>query len=314
MRSRSRSRPSRKESSFRRSRSDDSTSSRERERKRRKSQHVFLAKNQRGKQAPGADASMFWDGFQWIPRAVGQNSQEHNATRKNRRLYCANLPTHLGLSEEMLGQQMFVQMREKGLIARDATNPVLHVWFARDKGGNYGFVEFATLEDTERALSLDGFMVLGAPIAVKRPSDYSLPVLPPGMTIGGPALPAASESKPSSRIVRFPRVFAVSDNTEADEFLDVIDDMRDLLAKTGIKAVKILMARGDIGDEPSGGWGLTAGDALFEFRDLDGADACFKAVKGRKYDGKPVKPASVDEAHWLRELLPILLEMNADVQ
>ena len=35
------------------------------------------------------------------------------------------------------------------------------MWFARDKGANYGFCEVASQEETERALQLDGMLVLG---------------------------------------------------------------------------------------------------------------------------------------------------------
>ncbi len=51
-----------------------------------------------------------------------------------------------GLTEEILGQQLFATMKERGLIAPADPNPILHVWFARERGGNYGFVELATLE------------------------------------------------------------------------------------------------------------------------------------------------------------------------
>ena len=330
-RSRSRDGDSRKRRKETRARSDDSTSSRERFKQRRKAQQQFLAKSQRkhgGVGGMGTDQSMFWDGFQWIPRGVGANSQEHNATRKNRRLYVANLPTQLGLSEEMLGQQMFVQMRERGFISRDSNNPVLHVWFARDKGGNYGFVEFATLEDTEKALTLDGMTVMGIPITIKRPSDYALPIMPAAMLVGQiPALTHSSSSdqttlaalapvehRPSSRVVRMVKILHVTDQTESDEFLDVIEDMKEGATKFGAAVNKVMMARTDILDPASGGVVLSAGDALLEFPDVDKAELCFKAMKGRKYDARPVVLASVDEQQWQTLLLPILFEMNADAE
>jgi splicing factor U2AF 65 kDa subunit len=326
-RSRSRDRDSRKRRKESRARSDDSTSSRERFRKRRKGQQQFLAKSQRKHGGLGTDQSMFWDGFQWIPRSVGANSQEHNATRKNRRLYVANLPTQLGLSEEMLGQQMFVQLRDRGLISMDSNNPVLHVWFARDKGGNYGFVEFATLEETEKALTLDGMLVMGIPITIKRPSDYALPIMPASMLASQlPALTnpsdlssllsatAPAELKPTSRIVRMIRILQATDQTESDEYLDVIQDMKDGVARFGGPVNKVLMARTDVTDPSSGALALSAGDALLEFPDFERAEQCFKAMKGRKYDSRPVTLASVDEQQWQNLLLPILFEMNGDAE
>jgi splicing factor U2AF 65 kDa subunit len=322
-RSRSRDRDSRKRRRER-ANSDDSTSSRERFRKRRKAQQQFLAKSQRkhGGGGMGTDQSMFWDGFQWIPRGVGANSQEHNATRKNRRLYIANLPTQLGLSEEMLGQQIFVQMRERGHVSMESNNPVLHVWFARDKGGNYGFVEFATLEDTEKALTLDGMHVMGIPITIKRPSDYALPIMPASMLVGQiPALGTSAdaaltgpETAPSSRIVMLVKILHASDQTESDEFLDVIEDMKEGVSKFGGIVNKVMMARTDILDPSSGGVILSCGDALLEFPDLDRAGQFVKSMKGRKYDSRPVSLTTVDEQQWQNLLLPILFEMNADAE
>merc|ERR1712190_320656 len=68
-------------------------------------------------------------------------------------------------------------------------NPVLHVWFARDKGANYGFCEVASIEETERALQLDGMLVLGVPVSIKRPNDAASPMgmvggMQPGMQMG----------------------------------------------------------------------------------------------------------------------------------
>jgi splicing factor U2AF 65 kDa subunit len=83
------------------------------------------------------------------------------------------------MTEEILGQHIFATMKERGMVPATSLNPVLHVWFAREKGGTYGFVEFATLEDTDNALTLDGFYCMGQPIIVKRPSDYTTPLMPP---------------------------------------------------------------------------------------------------------------------------------------
>ncbi len=308
---RSRSRERRERKSTRRARSDDSTSSRERERRRRKAQLQFL---QNGKKK-SADSSMYWDGFQWIPRSQdGKSNLELNATRKNRRLYVANIPITQGVTEEQLGQYVFAAMRERGLIGLDAPNPVVHVWFAREKGGTYGFVEMATLEETDKALSLDGLVIMGNVIGIKRPSDYQAPILPGLMPGQIPAImPAVSlgEVKATSRIVRMVRILPIDDSVDNDDFLDVRDDMVDEAKKCG-ELVQVLMARADIADPVSGEQMLNAGDALIEFGDLESAEKCFTMLRGRKYEGKVVTMVSVDEEQWQQNMLPVLLEMNDD--
>merc|ERR1719473_2182622 len=68
-------------------------------------------------------------------------------------------------------------MRERGLCNNPEINPIQHLWFAREKGANYGFVEVATIEETDRMLQLDGLLVLGVPIQMKRPNDSMGPLL-----------------------------------------------------------------------------------------------------------------------------------------
>jgi splicing factor U2AF subunit len=307
---RSRSRDRKEKKSSRRARSDDSTSSREREKRRRKAQQQFLMNGKRR----NAESNMYWDGFQWIARNQdGLNNILHNATRRSRRLYIANIPMTAGINEEQLGQYIFAALRERGLVPLDAPSPVVHVWFAREKGGTYGFVEFQTTEDTDRALALDGMVLMGNALSIKRPSDYQAPILP-GLLPGQlPALPAVTvpEVKATSRIVRMVRVLPIDDDVDEDDFLDVRDDMQDEGKKFG-DLIRVLMARADVTDPASGDLILNAGDALMEFSDLESAERCFEELRGRKYENKVVTMVSVDEEQWQQTLLPILLEMNDD--
>lgn len=305
---RSRSRDRKEKKSSRRARSDDSTSSRERERRRRKAQQQFLMNGKRR----NADSNMYWDGFQWIARNQdGLNNIVHNATRRNRRLYIANIPVTAGIGEEQLGQYIFAAMRERGLVPLDAPNPVVHVWFAREKGGTYGFVELSTLEETDKALSLDGMVLMGNTLQIKRPSDYQAPILPGLMPGQMPALPpmSAPESKATSRIVRMVRILPIDDDTDNDDFLDVRDDMLEEGKKFG-DLIQVLMARADVNDPITNDVILNAGDALIEYSDLDSAEKCFEELRGRKYENKVVTMVSVDEEQWQQILLPVLLEMN----
>ena len=311
---RSRSRE-RKEKKSKRARSDDSTSSREREKRRRKAQQQFLMNGKRRSN----ESNMYWDGFQWIPRTDdGLNNLQHNATRKSRRLYVANIPVQHGISEEQFGQYMFAAMRERGMVPLEALNPVVHVWFAREKGGTYGFVEMSSLEETDKALTLDGVLIMGNPISIKRPSDYQAPILPgflPGQMMPAilPAALSLPEVKATSRIVRMVRVLPLTDDTDNDDFLDVTDDMMDEGKKCG-ELIQVVMSRADVPDPATGEAMLNAGDAFLEFADLESAEKCFKTLRGRKYEGKVVTMVSVDEEIWQASFLPVLKEMEDNVE
>merc|ERR1719498_264422 len=115
-----------KEKKKRRSASSESAErSREREKRRRKQQQQYVNKNRSatgGAPAgtPGlADAGgqrMFWDGFQWVPRAdTAVNPNDPNVSRKMRRLYLGNLPYHLGVTEDTFSKQLYDTMKERGM-------------------------------------------------------------------------------------------------------------------------------------------------------------------------------------------------------
>lgn len=99
-----------------------------------------------------------------------------NNTRRFRRLYFGNLPLNLGLTEANFQQIVWQEMAFRGLCLNPSENPILCVWFAQKKG-NYGFIEFRTVEETEKALQLDGFACMGSKIKVSRPNDYSQALL-----------------------------------------------------------------------------------------------------------------------------------------
>lgn len=140
------------------------------------------------------------------------------------------------------------------------SDPVLCVWFAKDKG-NYGFVEFgkndgvveilcaASVEETERALTMDGMDCLGVQIKVSRPNDYSsatqqnpalslmgspggpLLVGAPGQIAGGLAAaiggPQDASELTNSRIVCLKEIVLPQEIQDEEEYQDILDDVRE---------------------------------------------------------------------------------------
>lgn len=296
-RSRSRQRQTTAKKKARRSRSEESAArSRSREKRRRKAQNKYLSKQGQARaQAAGISdkKSMFWDGFQWVPKADASNTGDHNATRKLRRLYLGNLPYHLGITEEMFANTLYDAMKARGLCENPNENPVLHVWFARDKGQNYGFVELATAEESERVLSLDGLVCLGVPIVIKRPNDFLGNPQLLALTSGGDGannLPCAN-----SRIVEVVEVAEA--NADADEFADVLEDMAERLGQHG-KILKSLIVTPSVKRENGFPQNAAIGSVFLEFGTVEEADTCIRKVSGVKYDGKAIKMASCADNVW----------------
>jgi len=300
--------------------SESAERSREREKRRRKQQQQYVNKNRSG---PGAAAgggagapagqSMFWDGFQWVPRADGGGAGDINASRKNRRLYLGNLPYHLGVTEDSFSKQLYETMRDRGMCNDPNQNPVLHVWFARDKGANYGFTEVASIEETERALQLDGMIVLGVPVSIKRPNDAVAPVgMIGGVPVGmqgmaapgqGPmlALPAVQVTA-TSPIIQINEILKVDDKTTADDYTDVKEDMEEGCGAHG-KLVGVLIIRPE---HAQGRPGLKPGDVYLQCVTTDDATKIMRAMGHRKYDGRQINMTSFEEGKFMAELKPLL--------
>jgi len=308
-------REEKKEKKKKRSASSDSAErSRDREKRRRKQQQQYVNKNR----APAAGAapagaattgqSMFWDGFQWVPRAdTGAAANDPNASRKSRRLYLGNLPYHLGVTEDSFSKQLYDTMKERGMCNDPNQNPVLHVWFARDKGANYGFCEVSSIEETDRALQLDGMMVLGVPVSIKRPNDAMGPVgMLGGVAMGmqGMAQPGgqlalpAAQINATSPIIRIDEILKVDDKTTKDDYTDVVEDMREGCGAHG-KLLGVLIIRPEHATTRPG---LKPGDVYLQCQTTDDATKVMRAMGHRKYDGRQISMTSFDEGKFNSEL------------
>jgi len=301
-----------KKSKKRSASSESAERSREREKRRRKQQQQHVNKNR----APGAAGPagapggqrMFWDGFQWVPRAdTNVNPNDPNVSRKLRRLYLGNLPYHLGVTEDSFSKQLYDTMKERALCNDPNQNPVLHVWFARDKGANYGFCEIASIEETERAMQLDGMMVLGVPVSIKRPSDAVGPVgmvggMTPGMQPGQLALPGM-QVQATSLIIQIEEILKVESTTSKDDYDDVLEDMNEGCGAHG-KVDKVFIIRPEH-NAKSGGQ-VNAGDVFLKTASLDDATKIMRAMGHRKYDGRQIQMKSYEESQYESVVEPLM--------
>ncbi|CAE8590950.1 unnamed protein product, partial [Polarella glacialis] len=259
--------------------------------------------------APGGQ-SMFWDGFQWVPRAdTGLAGGDINASRKNRRLYLGNLPYHLGVTEDSFSKQLYETMRDRGMCNDPNQNPVLHVWFARDKGANYGFCEVATQEETDRALQLDGLLVLGVPVSIKRPTDGVGPAgmiggVPVGMQMPGAggmlALPAIQVSA-TSPIIRIDEILKVDDKTVDDDYNDVKEDMAEGCGSHG-KIISVNIVKPE---HSRGSAALKPGDVYIHCATTDDATKIMRGMGHRKYDSRQINMTSFEESRFMSEVKPL---------
>jgi len=254
---------------------------------------------------------MFWDGFQWVPRAdTNVNPNDPNVSRKLRRLYLGNLPYHLGVTEDSFSKQLYETMRDRGMCNDPNQNPVLHVWFARDKGANYGFCEIASIEETDRALQLDGMMVLGVPVSIKRPNDANSPMgmvggMAPGAAVPGAggmlALPAMQVQATSS-IIRIEELLRVDASTTKEDYDDVCEDMNEGCGAHGKLKSVFIVRKEHVDSKPE----LKAGDVFLQTSSIDDATKIMRAMGHRKYDGRQIQMTSYADDLWYSTIKPLM--------
>jgi len=285
---------------------------------------------------------LFWDGFQWVAKTGHSTALQNdpalmNSTRKMRRLYFGNLPLHLGLTETSFQEIVWEEMKRRGFCNSPEDNPVLCVWFAKDKG-NYGFVEFASVDETERALTMDGMMCIGVPLKVSRPNDYStattqqsqamaimgqqsaqllqmqqagVPVTPEMATSMVGAIPPPPVSSDMigppknnnciSRVIRILEVVYSDSVEEITDYDEVLEDVKQGCAQHGRVLNAVIISPENKGNLP---YGLC--DVFLEFENIAGAEVCLSKMAGRKYEGRTIELVKVEMAEFEQNVRPLM--------
>lgn len=253
---------------------------------------------------------LFWDGFQWVAKTgqaammMNTDSATMNATRKLRRLYFGNLPTNAGLTENSFQNIIWNEMRNRNFCNDPNVSPVLYVWFAKDKG-NYGFVEFATVEETERALTMDGMNCMGSQLRVSRPNDYSTSSMKPA----APSMTSVTVTPIESftgTCLKVSQIVLPESIQKEIEFLDVMDDVREAFEKHGkINSCAIVTSRhSDVG------LNLETGDVIVQFVDRESLLACVQNMQHRKYEKREIQFLPMSEEDYKEAIGPLTLDME----
>eukprot|EP01068_Selenidium_serpulae_P006432 Selendium_serpulae@DN4382_c0_g1_i3.p1 len=314
--------------------------SRERERRRRRMQAECIRRAggyQKLADSEGKEpVRLFWDGFQWVAKTGHSTALQNdpalmNSTRKMRRLYFGNLPLHMGLTETAFQEMVWAEMQKRGFCNNAEKNPVLCVWFAKDKG-NYGFVEFDTVEETERALTMDGMACLGVPLKVSRPNDYStatagqsnamalmgqqsaqaLQMQNTGGSNGNrpqsglqQQQPVASVTGRPSRILRILQVILPETIKENSEYSEILEDVKEGFGRHAPIIGGCIISPDTVALTGTRTYNL--GDVFLEFNDIPGAEACIAKMAGRKYEGRPLHIARLPEMEFSNNIKNLMI-------
>mmetsp|Transcript_30853 Transcript_30853/g.89743 ORF Transcript_30853/g.89743 Transcript_30853/m.89743 type:complete len:340 (+) Transcript_30853:159-1178(+) len=303
---------------------------------------------------------LFWDGFQWVAKtskltptlACGTTTQQQlHSTRKGRRLYIGNLPLHLGLTEAAFQVAFVEEMKRRQLMGQNDDNPVLCVWFAREKGNNYGFIEFASVEDADKSMALDGFLCMGTPIRISRPNDYTQTQQPSeaasnalgvlaqlsaqqlqqrgGVAASGTdlqglaaAIPAAGGGVAAAVLgagplagttpyIKINRVVNEEEIEDPDEYDDILSDMKDGCGTHGSVQNAIIITPQLKQRVGALAAPFSAGDVLLQMSSPEEALNTLAKMSGRKYDNRAIAMMLFDPTDWAMHVEPMIAAAKA---
>lgn len=165
-------RPDHRSRSHSHSRSQSKRRSRSRSRSRSESKHRSRSRSRSGSKrisgfdmAPPASAQTVL--FPGLPALVQSMTQQ--ATRHARRVYVGGLPP--AANEQTIAAFFNQVMSAIGGNTSGMGDAVMNVYINHEK--KFAFVEMRTVEEASNAMALDGISLEGAPVKVRRPTDYN---------------------------------------------------------------------------------------------------------------------------------------------
>lgn len=147
------------------------------------------------------------------------------STKVCRELYIGNMPE--GINEIKMVQFFNEEMIKQGMV--DQNLPGTACIQARING-RFAFVEFRSIEETDRALTLNGAMCNGCSLRVGRPKAYQGP---PGsaqaqqaamMASGGMAFAGLGGGEPTS-CIQMANMLSVDELKDDDEYTEILEDV-----------------------------------------------------------------------------------------
>merc|ERR1711924_354902 len=158
-------------------------------------------------------------------------------------------------------------------------------------------------------MELDGMMVLGVPVSIKRPNDAQSPMGMVGGAAGGAAPGAggmlalpAMQVQATSSIVRIEELLRVDAGTTKEDYDDVVEDMNEGCGAHG-KIKNVFIVRKEHGDAKPD---LRAGDVFLQCSSIDDATKIMRAMGHRKYDGRQIQMKSFEDDKWYSLIKPLL--------
>ena len=274
-----------------------------------------------------------WDGYQWIirPTTVPDNSFE--IIKPGRKAIIANIPLHLNIQPVLLKDFLTNKIVERDLVSKKEVKDMtlLIRGIELDFDNNSAVIALESTELAKRMVLLDGLVLLGHTLRVSlyqdvNKNDHASNIVKAAALANSAHLSAKSaaiafaalkslngkneivqlnldsdvqNSMPSTKVVKIMNLIEPKDahKIKLDKFEEILADIQEEFSKFGniITAIIISPKKEKIGAE--------IGAVFVEFQEVKSAENSVKSMKSKRYEGRELRMAFLDETVFKNEIL-----------
>jgi len=274
---------------------------------------------------------LYWDGYQWVIRPSSFTEQNFDVMKPGRKIILANLPLQLNILVNHLKEFLIKSALEKNIVSKKElkeNNEIIRT-IELDIQNNSAIIAMENIEFAKRMVLLDGIILLGNTLRISAYQDININDANCSyITKAGALANSAHLSAKSAAIAwaafqnyskndnvqlnlndnkinlasRYIKVYNACDYKEAlkfdsEKYEEILLDMKEEFSKYGnIVSCSIIKSKQEK-------LGAECGSVFIEFQDPKSAELVVKQIKHKRYEGREIKVAYVDEEVYKKDIL-----------
>ena len=274
---------------------------------------------------------LYWDGYQWVIRPNSLSQQNFDVIKPGRKVIFSNVPLHINVLVKDFREFLIDKIKEKNVISRKEVRDIKDVirGIELNYENNSAIIVMESTEMAKRMVLLDGLILLGYTLRVSLYQDIDSNDVSCTNISKASALANAAHLSAKSAAIAFAafKSFSKNDNMELnlntdiksilpctkvikafgfipdvskvtlEKYDEILEDIKEEFSKFGkiLSCIIIKPKLEKIGAE--------VGSVFIEFEDISSSDICIKGLKRRRYEGKQLKLAYIDENVYHHEIL-----------
>lgn len=274
-----------------------------------------------------------WDGYQWIVRPTTVPDNSFEIIKPGRKAIIANIPLHLNIQPVLLKDFLTNQILSKDVVSKKEIKDTstLIRGIELDFDNNSAIIALESTELAKRMVLLDGVILLGHTLRVSlyqdvNKNDHASNVAKAAALANSAHLSAKSaaiafaalkslngknetvqlnldgdvqNSLPSTKVVKIMNLLDPKEalKMKTEKFQEILEDIKEEFTKFGsiITAIIICPKHEKIGAE--------VGAVFVEFNEVKSAENSMKSMKNKRYEGRELRMAYLDELVFRNEIL-----------